>query len=277
MKKMMRNLTGALLVAAASLGTARPQSAAPELRLSDIRIQQPQETIFASAPCRRAREAPQGLIVQKGAIDPKTLVPDLNTLMEQSDEVILAGELDRAYVISPSGESTATYYEVRVIRSWKGPHRAGDTLTYGMPGGSVLCTPPEANYSSFSAMPGGNDWKGDYNGPYAYVLFLRQSKGTETKLVQGLRLAAGEGLQGTFLIRVPAPLPFDTERYCAGVMKGTVKHCDSLLETSQSPVMVRYARDPLAQRYDGMPASDFLQEVRSVAASQGFAEKSSLK
>jgi len=93
------------------------QSAAQEIHLSDIRAQQSQESIFASAPCRRARESPRGLIGQRDAIDPKTLVPDLNTLMEKSDEVILAGDLDRAVVVSLSGESTATYHEVMVIRS----------------------------------------------------------------------------------------------------------------------------------------------------------------
>jgi hypothetical protein len=59
MKTIMRNLTGATLVAAAALGMGRPQGgAAQEIRLSDIRAQQPQETIYASAPCHRARETP---------------------------------------------------------------------------------------------------------------------------------------------------------------------------------------------------------------------------
>ena len=115
----------------------RPQSAAQEIRLSDIRAQQPPETIYASAPCQRVRESPRHMIAQKYAIDPKTLVQDLNTLMEKSDEVILAGTLDADTVISPNGEGTATYDEVRVIRSWKGPHHAGDTLTFGVPGGDV--------------------------------------------------------------------------------------------------------------------------------------------
>jgi hypothetical protein len=51
MKTIMRNLTGVLLVAAAALGTARPQSATQELRLSDIKAQQPREAVIASAPC----------------------------------------------------------------------------------------------------------------------------------------------------------------------------------------------------------------------------------
>jgi hypothetical protein len=77
--------------------------------------------------------------------------------MDMSDDVILAGMLDRAAVISPSGKSLATYEEVRVIRSWKGPHHAGDTLTFGMPLGSVICVPNEEityDRPEFTAEPG---------------------------------------------------------------------------------------------------------------------------
>jgi hypothetical protein len=80
-----------------------------------------------------------------------------------------------------------------------------------------------------------------------------------------------------FLIPVPAPLPSDAERYCADVLKGRVEHCDSYVETSSGPVNDPYIRDPLAKKYVGMPTSDFLREVRSAAAAQGSAEKSSLK
>jgi hypothetical protein len=54
LKTILRNLTGAMLVAAAALGMGRPQGAAQEISLSDIKAQQPQETIYASAPCQRA-------------------------------------------------------------------------------------------------------------------------------------------------------------------------------------------------------------------------------
>src|SRR5579863_374769 len=118
MKTIMKNLTGALLVAAAALGMGRPQGAAQGIRLSDIRAQQPQETIYASAPCQRARESQRHIADRRFVINPNTLVQNLNTLMEQSEQVVLAGELDSVTVISPSGEGTATYREVRVIRSW---------------------------------------------------------------------------------------------------------------------------------------------------------------
>lgn len=276
MKTIMRNLAGALLAAAAALGTGQPQSTAHELRLSDIRAQQPQETIYASAPCQRARENPRGFIFRPYAIDPTTLVPDLNTLIEKSDEVILAGSHDYAAVLSPSGESVTTYGEVRVIRSWKGSHHAGDLLTFGLPLGQIPCErPPQDNQSFFLVKP--DDLGVPATGPCVFVLFLRQSKGNEMQLVQGLRLAAGEGVQGMFMIQVPAPLPSDPEKDCAGVQHWSWQRCDAYLETSQSPVMVPYARDPLAKRYGGMPASEFLREVQSLAAGQAVAEKPSLR
>jgi hypothetical protein len=270
MKSIVRCLTGALLVAAAALGTGRPQSADHELRLSEIRAQQPQEAIFASAVCQRAREDQGHRVFRRDQIDPKTLVASLDVLMEKSDEVALAVLLGSARVLSPSGESTTTYYEARVIHGWKGSHRAGEILTFGIPYGTVSCGPPGPNHSSVTVLMGeGDDWHGvDYNGrgPYAYVLFLRRSAGNEAQSVQGLRLAAGDGVQGMFLIHVPVPTPSDPERYCGDALKGNVQHCDAFLEASQSPVTVAYARDPLAKKYGGMPASEFLKEVQSVSA-----------
>lgn len=280
MKTIMRSLTGAALVAAAALGMGRPQgAAAQEIRLSDIRAQQPQETIYASAPCQRARETARGHIDQRYAIDPRTFVQDLNTLMEKSDEVILAGTLDTAAVISPSGKSTATYDEVRVIRSWKGPHHAGDVLTFGRPGGYVECKPFGSFDSFFEVMPGGNKLDAPLQGSFVYVLFLRHAQGDEAQLVQGLLPAAGEGVQGIFWVHVP---PQHTP---AATWRGTARtFCREACNTAtpywkpaKVPVMVPYALDPLAKRYRGMPFSDFLREVPSVAGGQGFAGNSSSK
>lgn len=154
MKTMMRKLTGALFLTAAALGAAWPQSASRDLRLSDLKAKQlPEETIFDSAPCQRARKAPQHQIVQHPPIDPKTLMPDLNSLMEKSDHVVLALVRDSADRVSPSGESPVKYIEVRVIRSWKGSHRAGDILTHGWPGGRIPCDPEI--HSAVWVLPGG--------------------------------------------------------------------------------------------------------------------------
>jgi hypothetical protein len=110
-----------------------------------------------------------------------------------------------------------------------------------------------------------------------YVLFLRQSKGNETKLVQGLFPAAGEGMQGIFEIPVPGGPQINAEDYCVGNQDVNVQHCDAIMRSSQSRVVVPYAHDPLAKKYGGMPASAFLREVRSVADAQGLGEKSSVR
>lgn len=118
MQTILRNVAGAMLLAVAALRTGWPQSAGQEIRLSDIRAQQPPESIYASDPCQRARKAPRGHM-EHFPISPTTFVPDLKTLMERSDEVSLAAHLDEHTVISPNGGSTARYEEVRVIHSGK--------------------------------------------------------------------------------------------------------------------------------------------------------------
>jgi hypothetical protein len=271
MKTIMRYLI-CLALAITAAPTSRPQSAAHELRLSDIRAQQTQEKIFASAPCQRALQD-QAVGWQRYKADPTTFVENLNTLMEISDEVILAGVYDAVVVLSPTGQSVTTYNEVRVVRSWKGPHHIGDLLMFGVPYGSLTCElSPEGTIMHRFAV----------DGPYfsranLYVLFLRQPKGDETKLVRGLFPAAGEGAQGIFQIPVTVPLTINAEDYCVGLADVNAQHCEAIMQTSQSPVVVPYAHDPLAKKYSGMPASDFLREVQSVAAVQGVAEKSSSK
>ena len=57
MKRTMWNLTGALLVGAAGLATPQPQSAAPELHLSNIRAQQPGQASECCSVVMKALEA----------------------------------------------------------------------------------------------------------------------------------------------------------------------------------------------------------------------------
>jgi hypothetical protein len=285
MKRMMRKLTGALFITAAALGTALPQSAPREQNLSDIKARWPPETIYASALCQRVLDDPgtatghPGQVIQFPKPDPKTFVPDLHSLMEKSDEVILAAPTHDAVVPSPSGKSVATYTEVKIVRSWKGAHHAGDTLVFGMPFGNLPCEPPRGGMISTSGL---SVFGPSLYGSNVYVLFLRRAKGDETKLVQGLFPAAGEGAQGIFALPVPNMASTDIppgskmEDYCGGNVN--VEHCDAFVQTSQKPVDVYpVAGDPLVKKYNGMPAADFLREVQSVAVGQAGADKSSLR
>src|SRR6202012_932804 len=102
---------------------------ATELRVKDIDTQQPQEKLTASAPCQQAFKSPEHGIIDPGSIDLTTFAADLSTLMQKSDEVILAGITRRHTVVfSPSGQSAVSYFNVKLLRSWKGPHNVGDTV-----------------------------------------------------------------------------------------------------------------------------------------------------
>jgi hypothetical protein len=160
-----------------------------------------------------------------------------------------------------------------VIHSWKGPHHSGDTLTFGWPFGNLYCD--EGRTSWFDVEPDEDFGVADPDGgnyffDYVFVMFLRQPKGEETQMVQGLLPAAGDGLQGWFWIKV------DSQRPCMSIQDEDVQRCDTYLKTSHHPVMIPYPRDPLKNKYGGMLAADFLREVQSVA-DQGFATKSSLR
>jgi len=276
MQTILRNVVGAMLVAVAALRTGWPQSTAQEIRLSDIRAQQPPESIYASDPCQRARETPQGSM--DFPVYPNTFVPDLKTLLERSDEVILAAHINQVTAISPNGKSTATYQEVRVIHSWKGAHPAGSTPTFGKRGGLVECSPNRGG-PLFSAVPRGKFLDGLALDYFVYVLFLRHAQGEETQLVQGLLPAGGEGLQGEFHIYIPH-YPSDADKGCRDVLQGTtgsLQDCYSYLRSLTSPVMILYEFDPLAAKYYGKPASGFIEEIQSEADSQESAQQPSLK
>jgi hypothetical protein len=272
MQPIMRNVVGAMLVAMAALQTRWPQSSAQEIHLSDIRAQQPPESIYASEPCQRARESSHGAM-EHFAVYPNTFVRDLKTLMDKSDEVILAAHMDYYAVISPNGKSTAGYEEVRVIHSWKGAHPVGATLTFGRRGGLVECSPNRGE-SLFSAIPKGRFLSGLELSGFVYVLFLRHAEDKETQLVQGLLPAAGEGLQGEFTIYIP-DYPSDANRRCWGVLDGTgnFQDCSLYLRSLTSPVMILYEFDPLAAKYYGTPAAGFMEEIQSEADSQESAQK----
>jgi hypothetical protein len=263
------------------IASSERDRASHELRVDDIRAQQPQEKLASNPGCQQALNSPQHLVIQRPRIDASTFARSLAALMEQSDEVVLAGIAFRYQTaFSPSGESAVGYFDVKVFRSWKGPHEVGDTLTFAVPAASVNCGSTEdGGHASFTTLVGFRSpalrgallWKRNiYFGPY--ILFLRHPPGKETELVQTLLPAGGGGLQGMFPIKQN---PTSEEaRHCNGQGIGLMEWCDSFLETStQNTVEVPYVADPLAKKYDGMPIADFLQEVHNTAADQGLDEK----
>jgi hypothetical protein len=72
---------------------------------------------------------------------------------------------------------------------------------------------------------------------------------------------------------VPFSVHDDT---CEAILREDIKKCSAFLETSQIPLNAQYyAHDPLIKKYDGVPASEFLREVQSVADSLGYATQAS--
>ena len=259
---MNRILQLVLIIAITTgLGLAQQQPAS-EKHVKDIRAEQPQKVIAASPICQEVRAAGHSLD-DVPAVDPSTLEAYLSSLMQKSDEVVLGGAFtDSTKVLSPSGKDVVQYFDVRVLRSWKGSHKVGDLLTFGVPWGGVSCRLEKGGASfGFFTLTGGKDWLGLASGG-PWILFLRYSQGDEAQTISGLRLAGGDGLQGFF--KVDRPKPGDD---CYADLPGRGQRCSMALDSSQEPISVRYRLDPLKKKYDGMPVSSFLKEVQSVADS----------
>jgi len=272
--EMSRSVWFALMLAM-GIGDAAAQQVVPVKRAKDIRAEQTPQAIYASPLCQRAREKGR-LLTHVRVVDPTTLEPDLASLMENSDEVVLAGAATgNTVAVSPSGDDAVHYEDFKILRSWKGPHKVGDTLTFAIPSATLFCRPtgdPDGP-SDFSTIDrddswNGPGWKGSGLGPS--VLFLRQAQGEEKQLTPGLRLTGGDGYQGQFWAHIPKE-QYVEDNQCTGALDGSVDKCNAFLDKSQIPVSDRYIRDPMFKKYDGMPISRFLNEVQSVAESFGYA------
>jgi len=283
MKATIRNLGLLILVVAAFGGLGMAQATEPstakEKHVKDICAEQTRETQSASPLCQETiemRKRPKDSFnLHWLKVDPSTLEADLDNLMEKSDEVVLVGQdSSSALAISPSGKDVAQYYDVKVLHSWKGSHKVGDTLTFAMPGGDLNCPTPGIPHQSWvdfvTIVEGGPSGNGRL--PWgAHILFLRQTHGDETPFLPGLRLTGGNGMQGMYT--VPFSVHDDT---CEAILREDIKKCSAFLETSQIPLNAQYyAHDPLIKKYDGVPASEFLREVQSVADSLGYATQAS--
>ena len=259
----MKILKTRLFLVTLCVGFGIAQLAGTEKHVKDIRAEQPQKLIAATPLCQEVRAAGHQMD-HLIAVAPSTLEPDLPSLMRKSDEVVLAGAFTESIeALSPSGKDVVQYFDVRVLRSWKGSHKVGDVLTFGVPWGGVHCgseSPKERGSSLvFFTLTGGPDWLGIASGG-PFILFLRYSQGEEAATISGLRLAGGNGLQGVF--EVDRPKPGDD---CYAVLPGSGQRCSTALDSSPEPISVRYRLDPLKKKYDKMPVSVFLKEVQSAA------------
>jgi hypothetical protein len=122
-------------------GYVQAQEAATEKHVKDIQAEQTHDMVVATALCQQIRASGHGEL-QEPVVDPATLETDLSALMRKSDEVVLVGPFrNQMSALSPSGAQAVSYYDVRVLRSWKGSHKVGDLLTFVLPFGAVNCKP----------------------------------------------------------------------------------------------------------------------------------------
>jgi hypothetical protein len=266
----MKTILAQLILLIVATGGGQAQQVTPEKHVKDIRAEQTQAVISANPLCRQVRAAGHSED-HKPVVDSSTLEPNLSSLMQNSDEVVLGGAYTASVdAFSPSGANVVQYFDVRVLRSWKGSHKVGDLLTFGVPWGGVSCRLPGERSSSigFFTLSGGSDWQGIASGG-PWILFLRYSRGNGAKTIYGLRLTGGDGLQGLF--QVDRPKPGDD---CYADDAGGGQQCSTALDSSLEPISVRYRLDPLKKQYDKIPVSVFLKEVQSVADALGGSKTS---
>lgn len=248
--------TPLVLVGTLLLGYAPAQEAKYEKHVNDIRAEQPFEVISASPLCQQVRAKDES-IIDRREVDPATLEKDLSALIQKSDEVVVAILTDNISVIAPSGDRAVLYYDAQILRSWKGTHKPGDLLTFSMPRAALSCGSEPGNdrpSMAFVTTAGGLEW--DNFGASPVALFLRQSRGAERRFTPGLRPTGGDGVQGLF------GLNSKLDRDCFGPPNSR-SVCNTRLDVSQERVRVPYRRDPLKQKYEGMPVPMFLKEVQS--------------
>ncbi|MFZ0478956.1 MAG: hypothetical protein WAL71_07380 [Terriglobales bacterium] len=294
METIRRSLIQTILIVAVAVGCVLAQSV-PEKHVKDIQAEQPQDVIYASPLCQQAKAARLPAPQYYGRlreVNPATLEKDLPTLMQKSDEVVLAGRPNGgAMAVSPSGEDAIWYRDVRVLHTWKGSHKVGDILTFAFPTGTVRCGPGEHDIARTLTGRGDKLFAGSYMQEGPSVLFLRHG---DTGLIGGLRLTGGDGTQGMFVVKPSKPTDaFDEHNalnacFRAGyacndprydspecrdphIEDEMIAKCNAALNVSQKAVTIGYGRDLLLDKYDGMPISKFLKKVQAVADSLGYA------
>ncbi len=194
---MAGKLGQSVLIIVVAAGCWLAQTVEAETHAQDLQGEQTKAMIVASPLCQQVRSGKESDTVH--AVDPSTLVDDLSSLVEKSDEVLLVGDdtMATAGMISPNGIDVFDYIDLLVLRVWKGSHKVGDVVTFQLPFGIVFCEPwPVPHpHEGRPLMAGTHAHLGDFAG-YIHgprVLFVRQSQGEETQITPGLRLTGGAG------------------------------------------------------------------------------------
>jgi len=257
----------ALFLGLAAAGAAT--SAAQEKHVKDILADQPRELISASKLCQRAWSSPAYGYDIVRRVNPATLEPDLEHLMADSDEVIVASSSSNfTSAISPSGTDAYRYYDVRVIRALKGTHKVGDVITFAVPYAMLSCwgnaNSPHGGVATFDTRTDG--WRSGVYGPF--ILFLRRTTSDQTRFIPGYRLTGAEGAQGLFGV------PHDStarewDRCDESSSLKALRNCNSFLESSQSPIMAGFDDKLLSEKFDNMSVSDFLNLLQNMADKTG--------
>lgn len=263
--------------AAICAGSGSSQQGSPEKHVAQIKAEQTPEAIAASPFCQWAQKevdkgGPMALAIDKKPILYKELryshdsdFPDLKSLFDASDEVVLAIRGPFTGAVAPSGGSAITYHDAQVLRSWKGEYKAGEVLTFAIPVGKVNC--PSAHAYTFDPL---YDWNSI--GLTLNILFLRHSNAQESEITPGLRLTGGYGQQGmigVFLIKglTPEPWACITPAVFTKTVQQDIGKCTAYLDHCTDPILFQSPHDPIAALYDRTPVSTFLGEIQSLADS----------
>jgi hypothetical protein len=83
--------------------------------------------------------------------------------MQNSEDAILASNFtDEIDALASSAEDAIEYYDVKVLRTFKGSHKVGDLVTCTLPRGGVYCGPKPLQGSAVNSgavtSTGGSDW-----------------------------------------------------------------------------------------------------------------------
>jgi len=278
MKSITRKLLQSVLIIAVAAGRLLAQTAEAEKHARDLQGEQTQDMIVASPLCQQVRAGKDSDTVHE--VDPSTLVDDLSSLMQKSDEVLLVGDTTgNASMVSPNGVDVFDYIDARVLRVWKGSHKVGDVVTFLLPFGAVICEPwPVPHpHEGRPLMAGTHAHLGDFasfvHGPR--VLFLRQSRGDEMQITPGLRLTGGGGFQGMYGLKDMRAHPDDCSKADVRGRADEIAACNELLDRSHDLVSSSSVLDLPTKKWAGKPMLSFLKAVQAAADSSGHSERSS--